>query len=81
MSILNGTLKPQSGEVLINGYNLYDENEKEYLKGVIGFVPQDDLLIEDLTVYQNLYYNARMCLNNLPERKIVEVVNKTLADL
>ena len=29
LSILNGTLKPQSGEVLINGYNLYDENEKK----------------------------------------------------
>ena len=81
LSILNGTLKPQSGEVLINGYNVYDDSEKEYLKGVIGFVPQDDLLIEDLTVYQNLYYNARMCLNNLTEREITEVVNRTLADL
>ena len=81
LSILNGTLRPQSGEVLINGYNLYDDYDKEYLKGVIGFVPQDDLLIEDLTVYQNLYYNARMCLSNLTEREIVEVVNRTLADL
>jgi ABC-type multidrug transport system ATPase subunit len=80
LSILNGTLKPHSGEIIINGYNLYDDNEKEYLKGVIGFVPQDDLLIEDLTVYQNLYYNARMCLNNLPEKKIIEVVNKTITD-
>jgi ABC transport system ATP-binding/permease protein len=79
-SVLSGTLKPDSGEVLINRYNLYDDNEKEYLKGVIGFVPQDDLLIEELTVYQNLYYNARMCLSNLPESKIIEVVNKTIAD-
>jgi len=81
LSVLNGTLKPQSGQVLINGYNLYDENEKEYLKGVIGFVPQDDLLIEELTVYQNLYYNARMCLSNLQDLKIIEAVNKTLIDL
>ena len=81
LSILNGTMKPQNGEVLINGYNLYDENEKESLKGVIGYVPQDDLLIEDLTVYQNLYYNAKMCLNNLPHNKLIEVVNKTLVDL
>jgi len=81
LSILNGTLKPQSGEVLINGYNLYDENDKKHLKGVIGYVPQDDLLIDELTVYQNLWYNARMCLNNLPESKITEVVNKTLIDM
>lgn len=80
LSILNGTLKPQSGEVLINGYNLYDENEREHLKGVIGFVPQDDLLIEELTVYQNLWFNAKMCLNNLPESKLIEVVERTLTD-
>ena len=81
LSILSGTLKPQSGVVLINGYNLYDEDEKQNLKGVVGFVPQDDLLIEELTVYQNLLFNARMCLSNLPESKIIEVVNKTLIDL
>ncbi len=80
LSILNGTLKPQSGEVLINGYDLYDEKEKEALKGVIGLVPQDDLLIDELTVYQNIYFNAKMCLNNLPEDKIAEVVTKTLVD-
>ena len=81
LSILNGTMKPHLGEVLINGYNLYDEKGKEFLKGVIGFVPQDDLLIEDLTVFQNLWYNARMCLNNLSESQILEVVNKTISDL
>ncbi|MBG0861257.1 MAG: ATP-binding cassette domain-containing protein, partial [Bacteroidales bacterium] len=80
LSVLNGTLKPQRGEVLINGYNLYDRNEMEFLRGVIGFVPQDDLLIEDLTVFQNIYFNARMCLNNLPENEIIEVVNRTLVD-
>ncbi|MFH0842419.1 MAG: ATP-binding cassette domain-containing protein [Bacteroidota bacterium] len=80
LSILNGTLKPQQGRVLINGYDLYDENEKKNLKGVIGFVPQDDLLIEELTVYQNIYYNAKMCLNNLDENRLVEAVSKILID-
>jgi ABC-type multidrug transport system ATPase subunit len=81
LSVLNGTLKPDNGEVRINGYNLYDENEKEILRGVIGYVPQDDLLIEELTVYQNLYYSARLCLNDLSEDKLSEVVNRTIADL
>jgi len=80
LSILNGTLNPQKGEVLINGYNLYKANDRENLKGVIGLVPQDDLLIEDLTVYQNIYFNAKMCLNNLTESQIVDTVNKTLID-
>lgn len=80
LSILNGTLKPQSGKVTIDGFDLYDEDEKKNLSGIIGFVPQDDLLIEELTVFQNLYYNARLCLSNLPEDKIIEVVNKTISD-
>ena len=80
LSILNGTLQPQNGEVRINGYDLYDTKDKEKLKGVIGFVPQDDLLIEELTVYQNIYFNAKMCLNNLSEEKITGVVDKLLSD-
>jgi ABC-type multidrug transport system ATPase subunit len=80
LSVLSGTLKPQGGTILINGFNLYDEEENSALKGVIGFVPQDDLLIEELTVFQNLFYSAKLCLNNLPEEKITEVVNKTLLD-
>ena len=81
LNVLSGLAEPQNGEVLINGYNLYSDNEKDNLKGVIGFVPQDDLLIEELTVFQNLYYSARMCLDNLPEVSLTEVVNKTLIDL
>jgi ABC-type multidrug transport system ATPase subunit len=80
LSIMNGTLRPQKGDILINGYNLYDEEERKALKGVIGFVPQDDLLMEDLTVFQNLYYNAKMCLSNLSESELVAVVDKTLED-
>jgi ABC-type multidrug transport system ATPase subunit len=81
LNVLSGITKPQNGEVLINGYNLYSEEGRVHLKGVIGFVPQDDLLIEELTVYQNLYYSAKMCLNNLPEDKLVELVDNTLAEL
>jgi ABC transport system ATP-binding/permease protein len=80
LSILNGTLEPQKGEVLINGYNLYHATERESLNGVIGFVPQDDLLIEELTVFQNIWFNARLCLNNLSDEEIHNVVNKTLFD-
>ena len=81
LNVISGITKPQSGEVLINGYNLFSDEENDSLKGVIGFVPQDDLLIEELTVFQNLYFNARMCLDNLPESRILEVIEKTLVDL
>ena len=81
LNVLSGITKPQSGEVFINGYNLYSDEEKTHLKGVIGIVPQEDLLIEELSVYQNLYYSAKLCLDNLSEDKLADVVNTTLEEL
>lgn len=79
LNILSGKLIPQNGRILINGIDIHKNKEK--LEGMIGFVPQDDLLIEDLTVFQNLYYNARLCFSNLSEKKIIEKVIKILIDL
>ena len=81
LNVLNGKLKPQSGEILINGYNLYDEKENHHLNGVIGFIPQDDLLMEELTVFQNLYFNASLCLDGYSEEQLEEAVNQVLVDL
>ncbi len=60
VNILNGTMAPKSGTLTINDLDLY--REKEALEGVIGFVPQDDLLFDELTVYENLFYSSRLCL-------------------
>lgn len=79
LHVLNGTEKPSSGKVLINGIDIHNNPEK--IEGVIGFVPQDDLLIEDLTVYQNLYFAAKLCFSHLTETEIDELVVHTLDDL
>jgi len=81
LNLLSGIYQPDTGNVCINGYDLNTPEGKEHLKGVIGFVPQDDLLFEELTVFQNLYYNARMCLNNLGRKKIHGEVNRILSEL
>ncbi len=79
LHVLNGSDQPSDGEVLINGINIYREREK--IKGLIGFVSQDDLLIEDLTVFQNLYYNAKLCFGNLSDGEIIEKVEDVLKNL
>jgi len=81
INVLNGNLKPNRGEVYFNGFNLNDQKERKKIKGIIGLVPQDDLLIEDLTVYQNLYYSARLCLDNLNDDEIEAVVDRVLDEL
>lgn len=47
LNVLSGISKPQSGEVLLNGYNLYSEEGKIQLKGVIGFVPRTTCLLRN----------------------------------
>lgn len=79
LNILNGKLRPESGSVFINGYDLH--NDPEELNGLIGYVPQDDLLIEELTVYQNLYYNARLTFGDYDEKKLNDVVVSMLTEL
>lgn len=79
LNLLNGKTKPDAGAIYINGYNLHTDAGK--LEGLIGFVPQDDLLIEELTVYQNLYYNARLSFGNYNEEQLDRVVSEVLNQL
>jgi len=79
LNILSGKLKPLSGRITINGIDLHREPSR--IEGIIGFVPQDDLLMEDLTVFQNLYLNARLCLSNCSEQEILRKINQVQSDL
>ncbi len=79
INVLSGIDSPTEGKVLINNINLHTEKEK--LEGVIGLIPQDDLLIEELTVFENLYYNAKLCFKNKSDEEITLLVHKTLSNL
>lgn len=79
LNVLSGIDAPSTGEVLINNINLHTEKEK--LEGVIGLIPQDDLLIEELTVFENLFYSAKLCFKDKSEQEITELVNRTLTNL
>jgi ABC-type multidrug transport system ATPase subunit len=79
LNVLTGIESPSKGEVLINGINLHTEKEK--MEGVIGYIPQDDLLIEELTVYENLYFNAKLCFKDLDEEELNKRVEITLSNL
>lgn len=75
-NVISGMAKPTHGNIYINNIDLYENSEA--LQGLIGFVTQDDILIEDLTVYDNLYYSARMSFDNLPRQAINERIDKML---
>ncbi|MCX7987646.1 MAG: ATP-binding cassette domain-containing protein [Bacteroidales bacterium] len=78
LNILNGQQRPDRGSVYINHIDIYKYPDK--VKGVIGFIPQDDFLIEELTVFENLLFNARFCFANLNEeelsKKVIQLLKK-----
>jgi ABC-type multidrug transport system ATPase subunit len=80
LTVLNGYLRPQSGEVRINGESLsviYDA-----LRGSIGYVPQDDLLHPELTVRQAITYSARFRLPaDFTDEEIERRVHDTMKSL
>lgn len=62
-TILNcmcGYLPPDKGDVYINGINLYDNFDS--LKKIIGYVPQSDIVYDNLTLYNMLSYTAKLRL-------------------
>lgn len=79
VNLLNGNIKTDHGSILINGYNL--NSDYETIQQHLGYVPQDDLLIEELTVFQNLLINTNLCRDNLTHKERITLVLNTLHDL
>ncbi len=79
LNVLNGNEKPGQGQVLINGLDVHADADE--LEGVIGYIPQDDLLNERLTVFQNMYFAARFSFGNLGEDEITRRCDQMLNSL
>ena len=58
MDAINGFRPATHGRVLVNGVDLY--RHFDVYRGEIGYVPQDDIMHRDLTVYEALDYAARL---------------------
>lgn len=77
---LNGYLPPTSGQVRINGEDLYLIYDA--LRGSIGYVPQDDIVHPELTVFEAVRYSARFRLPpDYTDEEIDSRVEATLAQL
>lgn len=76
MNIMNGKIKPTSGNLKINGVDLHADRKS--LEGVIGHVSQNDLLIEELSVFENLFFSARLCMKGFSDAELTKKVAATL---
>lgn len=78
LNLMNGNYKLSHGTITINGFDL--KTDKEKLKGVIGYVPQDDMLNEELTVYENLYFNAKLIFSDKTDAEQQQLIEKAIND-
>jgi ABC-type multidrug transport system ATPase subunit/predicted component of type VI protein secretion system len=77
MDSLNGMRPATNGQVLINSLDLY--RHLNSLKQSIGYVPQEDIIHRELTVYRTLYYVARLRLSSdVSTSEIDQIVNEVM---
>ncbi len=77
LKAINGFSKPDEGKVLLNKEDIYDNFDK--FRNLIGYVPQDDIVHESLTVTKALYYSALLRLpESSKENRIQERVKKVI---
>jgi ABC-2 type transport system ATP-binding protein len=75
LNMMSTILKSDGGTIHIDGNNVA-ENSKE-CKHLIGFVPQEISLYEDLSAYQNLLFWGN--LYGIPTKVLTERIHTTLA--
>ena len=78
LKIIGGYDQFYHGEVFYNGISL--RNYYHILKNIIGYVPQEDIVYENLTLYKMLRYTAKMKMPDSTSdqeihERILEVLN------
>jgi len=76
MMALNGFVRAQKGQVLINGDDLY--RHFDLYRTMVGYVPQDDIIHRELTVANALRYAARL---RLPPDTSAEEIEKRIDEV
>jgi ABC-type multidrug transport system ATPase subunit len=72
MMALCGYLPPSQGRSRINGQDLYQSYNA--FRGNIGYVPQDDIIHQELTVWEALYYSAKLRLPPDTRRSEIDAI-------
>ena len=75
MHILSGLLKPTSGHVLVNEIEIYKTKPIER-SSLISFVYQFHALLENLSVYENIYLPRKIHKNNGSDEFINDLINQ-----
>ncbi|GBD89137.1 ABC transporter ATP-binding/permease protein [bacterium BMS3Abin03] len=79
MMMMNGVVRPSTGDVFINSQSLY--SNFDLFKGQIGYVPQDDIIHRELKVKESFEYTGRLRLDNYSNEDISTQIEGVLETL
>ncbi|WP_404790331.1 ATP-binding cassette domain-containing protein [Altericista sp. CCNU0014] len=79
LNALSGFRPANRGNVLIDGTDLY-QNYNDY-RTEMGHVPQDDIIHQELTVYQEFSFSARLRLHHLARKVRQDLIQAVLFEL
>lgn len=79
MKAMSGFTPANSGQVLVNGDDLY-ANFGAY-RSILGYVPQDDIIHGQLTVYSALNYAAQLRLPDAPPAEIETRIQRVIQEV
>jgi ABC-2 type transport system ATP-binding protein len=79
IKMLTGLLAPSSGEILVLGKKMLDPQQSLEAKSLIGVVPEDLALFDNLTAREHLTFIGRMYL--MPQNTIRERTDELLSML
>jgi len=74
VKLITGILKPTSGSVKVSGYEV--SSNLDAIRKLIGFMPQETALYQDLTAYEALEYHAE--LYGVPKEEVKDRIKKML---
>ena len=77
MNCISGYDVPTDGQVFVNGVNLYENFEA--FKNIIGYVPQSDIVYDNLTIFDMLKYTVNLRLpNDTSEEEKINIIEDVI---
>ncbi|MDK2791418.1 MAG: ral nucleoside transport system ATP-binding protein [Deferribacteres bacterium] len=80
MNILTGLYRPDSGNIYINGTKVTIKSPKDALKYQIGMVHQHFMLVNNISVFENLLLSMKLDSFVINERKLKSKVKEILRE-
>ncbi len=74
LKLISGHLIPSKGNIYINETDLIKENFR--IQSVIGFVSHENMIFPELSIYDNLLFQARLSLGNHTETQILKRIEE-----